>query len=207
MRRDAARSRTGRARPRSPRLPGRDVGGDDCAEVRDVVYQGETGSLVGFTLNKRSWFGGQLPEVLPVGSIHAIGADAVMIEDPAAFVAPADAPKEIVDASLDRNVINSTVLTESGTSLGVVTDVIVAVGRHVRAVGYEVTDTGKASGRHATSRFVPLPEQIAVSGEALVVPDEVDRFIQDDLAGFGAAVSDYRAQLHEASDDDRGGQT
>lgn len=181
------------------------LGGDDCAEVRDVVYRGDTGSLVGFTLNKRSWFGGQLPEVLPVDAIHAIGADAVMIEDPNAFVAPADAPQEIVDASLDRNVIDSTVLTESGTSLGVVTDVIVAVGRNVRAVGYEVTDTGKASGRTATSRFVPLPEQVAVSGDALVVPDEVDAFIQDDLAGFGAAVSDYRAQLHGSSDTEAGG--
>ena len=183
------------------------LGGDDCAEVRDVVYRGETGSLVGFTLNKRSWFGGQLPEVLPIGAIHSIGTDAVMIEDPTAFVAPADAPAEIVDASLDRNVINSTVLTESGTSLGVITDVIVAVGRDVRAVGYEVTDDGKAAGRHGGSRFVPLPEQVAISGEALVVPDEVDRFIQDDLAGFGAAVSDYRAQLHESNDTERGGPT
>ena len=57
------------------------LGGDDVAEVRDVVYDSERGALLGFTLNKRAWFGGQLAELLPDDSVYAIGKDAVMIED------------------------------------------------------------------------------------------------------------------------------
>jgi uncharacterized protein YrrD len=178
--------------------------GDDCAEVRDVVYRSDSGALMGFTLNKRSWFGGKLPEMLTTESVHAIGKDAVMIQASTALVDPADAPSEIVDASPDRDVIGATVLTESGTSLGDVTDVILALGRDVRVVGYEVTKAGDGGGK---PKYVPLPEQVAVSGDALVVPDEVDRFVEDDLAGFGAAVSGFRAQLHEAEGPGGGGHT
>ena len=35
-------------------------GGDDIAEVKDVVYDPEARRLVGFTLNKRGWFRGSI---------------------------------------------------------------------------------------------------------------------------------------------------
>jgi uncharacterized protein YrrD len=170
--------------------------GDDVAEVRDVVYDSDRGELLGFTLNKRSWFGGKLRERLPVAEVHAIGRDAVMVASEDALVDAAAAPAPVADAQPERNVIGVSVLTESGTKVGEVTDVIVALGAGARAVGYEVT--GGDAHDH-TSRFIPLPEQRAVSGDSLIVPDEVDRFVVDDLAGFGAAVPEFRAQLHEGS--------
>jgi uncharacterized protein YrrD len=170
------------------------LAGDDLAEVRDVVYDSERGELLGFTLNKRSWFGGKLRERLTADAVHAIGKDAVMVESDDALVDAAAAPEPVANATPERNVIGASVLTESGTRVGDVTDVIVALGTGARAVGYEVT--GGQPG-DATARYVPLPEQRAVSGDALIVPDEVDRFVVDDLAGFGASVPEFRAQLHE----------
>ena len=38
--------------------------GEDVAEVRDVVYDGEAHQLIGFTLNKRGRFAGRLKTVL-----------------------------------------------------------------------------------------------------------------------------------------------
>jgi uncharacterized protein YrrD len=172
------------------------LGGDDLAEVRDVVYDSERGALLGFTLNKRSWFGGRLRERLTADAVHAIGKDAVMVASDDALVDAASAPEPVAAPAPERNVIGALVLTESGTKVGEVTDVIVALGSGARAVGYEVTG-GEAG--DATSRYVPLPEQRAVSGDALIVPDEVDRFIVDDLAGFGASVPEFRAQLHEGT--------
>lgn len=171
--------------------------GDDVAEVRDVVYDSDRGELLGFTLNKRSWFGGKLRERLPVGDVHSIGKDAVMVESDAALVDAAAAPDPVAHARPDRDVIGATVLTESGTKVGEVTDVIVALGAGARAVGYDVTS---ADTHDHTARFIPLPEQRAVSGDSLIVPDEVDRFLVDDLAGFGAAVPEFRSQLHEGPD-------
>src|SRR5690349_10342653 len=79
---------------RATELVGRPVvtlAGDDVAEVRDVVYDAERGTLLGFTLNKRGWFRGRLHERLPVASVHAIGRDAVMVSADRDLVAPDDA--------------------------------------------------------------------------------------------------------------------
>lgn len=171
------------------------LSGDDIAEVRDVVYDGEHGQLLGFTLNKRSWFGGRLRERLAMDGVHAIGADAVMVESESDLVDADAAPTPVAEAPAERDVLGAAVLTQSGTKLGTVTDVIVSLGRDARAVGYalKASDT-----RDAATRYVPLAEQVAVSGDAVIVPDEVDRFVEDDLAGFGAAVLEFRAQLHES---------
>jgi uncharacterized protein YrrD len=170
------------------------LGGDDLAEVRDVVYDADQGALLGFTLNKRGWFRGRLHERLPVASVHAIGRDAVMVSSDNDLVAPDDAPAQVADPPPERNVLGAAVLTDDGARLGAVSDVIVALGPGALAVGYEVSVDSNDT-RHA--RYVPLPEQMAVSGDALIVPHEVDAFIRDDLAGFGAAVEDFRAQLHQ----------
>jgi uncharacterized protein YrrD len=167
--------------------------GDDVVEVRDVVYDSAHGMLLGFTLNKRGFFGGKLRARLPMGSVHAIGKDAVMVRTGDDLVDKNAAPEAVAAAASDRNVIGDSVLTDSGTNLGEVTDVILTLGEDARAVGYEV----EAEERTV---YIPLPEQHAVSGDALIVPDEVDGFVHDDLAGFGASVAEYRAQLHEEGD-------
>jgi uncharacterized protein YrrD len=164
--------------------------GDDVAEVRDVIYDSEHGKLLGFTLNKRGLFGGKLRERLPMESVHSIGKDAVMVGSDGDLVDAKAAPNPVAAASPDRNVVGDAVLTESGTQLGEVTDVILTLGEGARAVGYEV----KAEDR---TLYIPLPEQHTVSGAALIVPDEVDSFVHDDLAGFGASIPEYRAQLQE----------
>jgi uncharacterized protein YrrD len=171
--------------------------GDDVAEVRDVVYDGARGMLLGFTLNKRGFFGGKLRERLPIESVHAIGKDAVMVRSDDDLVDMHAAPAAVAAAPADRDVIGDAVLSESGTKLGEVTDVIFTLGENGRAVGYEV----KAEDRTV---YIPLPEQQAVSGDARIVPDEVDSFVHDDLAGFGASIAEYRAQLHEEDDNSRG---
>ena len=56
-------------------------GGDDIAEVKDVVYDSVARRLVGFTLNKRGWFRGSIKELLAAESVAAIGDTAVMIRD------------------------------------------------------------------------------------------------------------------------------
>lgn len=163
--------------------------GDDVAEVRDVIYNPEAGRLVGLTLNKRGFFSGRRRQVLPAEAIHAIGRHAVMILDESSLTAPDDAPEEVGHPATDRNVIGDDVLTEGGTSLGVVRDIALLVGSAGEVVGYQIE---KPSGGHG---YIPLPAQLAVSGTALVVPDLTEEFVRDDLVGLGAAVDDFRARL------------
>ncbi len=83
-------------------------GGDDVAEVRDVIYDPEAGRVVGLTLNKRGLLAGRRKEVRPADAIHAIGRDAVMILDDSSLTAPEDAPDEVGHPATDRNLIGAT---------------------------------------------------------------------------------------------------
>jgi uncharacterized protein YrrD len=164
-------------------------GGDDVAEVRDVIYDPEAGRLVGLTLNKRGFLSGRRREVLPAEAVHAIGRDAVMIPDESSLTAPEDAPPDVGHPATRRNVIGDDVLTEGGRSLGVVRDLVLLVGGIGEIVGYQIEKPAGGQG------YIPLPAQLAVSGAALVVPDVTEEFVRDDLVGLGAAVDDFRARL------------
>jgi uncharacterized protein YrrD len=164
-------------------------GGEDVAEVRDVIYSPETGRLVGMTLNKRGFLAGRHGEVLPADAIHAIGQNAVMVVDESSMVAPADAPDDVGRPATERNVIGDDVLTEGGSSLGTVTDLVLLVGSTGEVVGYQIDKAGGDQG------YIPLPAQLSVSGDALVVPNITEDFVEDDLVGLGASVDEFRDRL------------
>jgi uncharacterized protein YrrD len=164
-------------------------GGEDIAEVRDVIYSPRAGRLVGLTLNQRGFLSGRRREVLPADAIHAIGQDAVMVVDESRLVAPEDAPDDVAHPATERNVLGDDVLTEGGKSLGEVVDLVLLVGSSGEVVGYQMETGGGVHG------YIPLPAQRAVSGDALVVPDITEEFVQDDLVGLGAAVDEFRSRL------------
>jgi uncharacterized protein YrrD len=164
-------------------------GGEDIAEVRDVIYSPEAGRLVGMTLNQRGFLSGRRREVLPADLIHAVGQHAVMVTDKTQIVAPQDAPDDVAHPATERNVLGDDVLTEGGTSLGEVADLVLLVGSNGEVVGYQIDKAGGGRG------YIPLPAQLAVSGDALVVPDVTEEFVLDDLVGLGAAVDEFRDRL------------
>jgi uncharacterized protein YrrD len=164
-------------------------GGEDVAEVRDVIYSPADGELVGLTLNQRGFLAGRRREVLPAKAIHAIGQHAVMVADELSLAGPEVAPDEVAHPATERNVLGNDVLTEGGVSLGTVSDLVIVVGGSGAVVGYQIK---KAGGGAA---YIPLPAQLAVSGVALVVPDLTEDFVRDDLVGLGAAVDEFRARL------------
>jgi uncharacterized protein YrrD len=175
-------------------------GGDDVAEIKDVVYEGASHTLVGFTLNKRGWFRGSMKEVLVAGSVEAIGRNAVMVATESAISAGAHQAADSPGASggLDPKsgrfaVVGNTVMSSAGVALGKVVDVIIETGTDPNAVGYEVaTDDG--------SIFVPSSAQMALSGQNLIVPAESEQFVRNDLAGFGASVASFRGLINSADD-------
>src|SRR5665811_386294 len=171
-------------------------GGEDVGEVKDVVYDGTSHRLIGFTLNKRGWFRGTLTDVLNVAQIAAIGGDAVMVNSDADLAAPVAAAEASALEGEGHDVIGT-----DGTILGVVSGVILSAGERPAAVGYELTDDAGAS------VFVPISAQLALSGDNLVVPSEMTPFVRHDLAGFGASVSEFRAILGQGTDVDTEGRT
>jgi uncharacterized protein YrrD len=166
------------------------LAGEDIAQIKDIVYESGGGSVAGFTLAGRGIFAGPLKTGLVWSDVHGLGPDAVMVADEAALT-PVDV---VVGAIGERSsgggdVLGSRVLTDGGTDLGKVIDVILEVGTVLDVVGYEIDP------KEGKKVFIPLPDTLAVSGQTLVVPDAARDFVSDDLAGFGAAVTAFRARF------------
>jgi uncharacterized protein YrrD len=168
------------------------LSGDDVAQIKDIVYAGDHGEIAGFTLAGRGLFAGPKKDALLWTSVHALGRDAVMIVDETVFTPR----KELLDRSDARSgdVLADRVLTDTGTDLGQVTDVIIEIGAKADVVGYEI-DSTDALGKNGRSVLIPLPDTISVSGEALIVPATAADFVSEDLSGFGAAVDAFRSRL------------
>ena len=97
--------------------------------------------------------------------------------------------------------LGSQVLSDAGVELGTVKDVVVSVGHgqgsSCEVVGYEIV-ASEALGTQGELVLMPLPDTLAASGEHLMVPASAKDFVGRDLAGFGAAVDAFRAQLKGA---------
>lgn len=179
------------------------MGGEDIAQIKDIVYAATGGSVGGFTLAGRGLLAGPLKKALAWAAVEAMGADAVMVKDAEAL----DSVQEVLDASASSggsggNVLGSRVLTDGGTDLGKVVDVILEVGGGKDApcdvVGYEI-EASEHLDAGGGLLLIPLPDTISVSGEHLMVPTSAKDFVRKDLAGFGAAVDAFRTQLRAGS--------
>lgn len=175
--------------------------GEAVAQIKDIVYAADGGSVTGFTLSGRGLFAGPLKEGLAWTAVEALGADAVMIAS-ASALEPTESvlPLSPGSAGLGGNVIGSQVLTEDGVSLGTVHDVVVSVttgGDQCDVVGYEVV-ASELMGNAGEKVLVPLPETMAASAEHLMVPTSVKDFVGHDLAGFGAAIEQFRTHLRSS---------
>ncbi|MEO8888311.1 MAG: PRC-barrel domain-containing protein [Jatrophihabitantaceae bacterium] len=175
------------------------MAGEDVAQIKDVIYAAGGGAVGGFTLAGRGLLAGPLKQSLAWASVAALGSDAVMITDESVL----EPTRAVLDASASTggsggDVLGSRVLTEAGTDLGSVVDVVIEVADDRRSqcdvIGYEI-EASEALGTKGTTLLIPLPDTLAASGEHLMVPASAQDFVSHDLAGFGAAVQAFRAQL------------
>lgn len=173
--------------------------GDDVAQIRDIVYAESTGSVVGFTLAGRTLLSGPMREALPWRHVHSVGRHAVVITGQDVLTDPDGLD---TGAGADSDVLGDTVLTQGGTALGTVIDVIIDAGsdEHSPAgvVGFEIatSDALPPAGRRA---LIPTPDAYAASGEAIIVADSATEFVANDLAGFGSAVASWRTSADRKS--------
>ncbi len=181
------------------KLPVVTLAGEAVAQVKDVVYSADGGVVGGFTLAGRGLFAGPLKQALSWSAVMALGPAAVMVRGVDAL----EPTKAVLDRSASSSgsggdVLGSQVLTDAGTDLGAVVDVILEVTDHgggqCDVVGYEV-EASEALGTKGTKVFIPLPDTLAASGNHLMVPASAKDFVAHDLAGFGAAVLAFRRQL------------
>ncbi|WP_175411766.1 PRC-barrel domain-containing protein [Streptomyces sp. TRM64462] len=174
------------------KLPVVTLEGEDVAQVKDIVFDIARGSVRCFTLSGRGLFAGPLKRDLPWSRVHALGPDAVMIRDENALAEDDQTTKDAT-ASGGGNVLGARAMTEGGTDLGKVVDVIIEAGRKPVVVGYEI----EAPGRGHHSVLLPVIKPVAVSGEMVLVPEAAGEFTAGDLAGFPEALRGLRTRLEQ----------
>ncbi|MGK2958149.1 MAG: PRC-barrel domain-containing protein [Acidimicrobiales bacterium] len=164
--------------------------GESPLEIKDVVFNTTSGEILGFTLRKHGILGSPASEVLRWSAVHGLGPDAVVVADVESL--SDDAEDSLGDGG---DVLGNRIMTESGTDLGEVVEVVVATGRHAEVVGFEVEAAGGSRSADDHHVFIPLLDTLAISGKKIIVPDAATDFIRDDLSGFGSAVAEFRSTL------------
>jgi sporulation protein YlmC with PRC-barrel domain len=167
------------------------LGGEAVAQIKDTVFDAGAGRVTGFTLSGRGLLAGPLRRSLPFSGVHAVGPAAVMIPSEAVFE-DRDAVVGKGEAGHGR-VIGVPVVTDQGTEVGTVRDVVIEAGTSGRVIGFEI-DAHENAEQHRRKVFIPRGRTMAVSGQAVVVPARASHFVAEDLPGFGAQVEAFRAE-------------
>ncbi len=146
-------------------------------EIRDVLVDPSRARIIGFTLRGRGLLSPGLLGILPVEWVHGLGHDAVIVPSAASLVTDREGMSDALGEQKD--VIGKEVVTDTGSSLGTVTDVVIEVdGADASVVGYEIDRTD------ARPFIVPADDRAAISDEALVLPADAERRAAAGLAEF-----------------------
>lgn len=164
-------------------LSGRPVvtlGGDDPAGIDEPIVEGD--ATTGFTLQKRTLFGGALDATLPLENVIAIGEAAIVVADELAFVVPEPADDEEEAAPIAPSLrIGPPDVDRTEPA------VAPATFRDVRARDVVTLDTGDAVGR--VDRFVVDPTTRSVGSIRLDKVSSDVRFLSwRDITEFGEDV-------------------
>jgi uncharacterized protein YrrD len=177
------------------------LGGDDVAEVRDVLFDATQGTLLGFTLNKRGRLRGRLSKSLEQNDVLAIGPNAIIIGSASALSDKAESQEADGGALKGQggNVLSDRVLTDSGVDIGIVTDVVIDSAA-AAVVGFEIQPVDEHKSRNGRKSYIPFHDTRSLSSETLVVPAAAIDYIASDFAGFAEAVDRYRDALAASRD-------
>lgn len=154
--------------------------GRRIASVKDVIYDGRHSKLLAFTIEQAGVFSPKRM-VLPFENIKSIGRDAVIVESADVFVSERELPEIREIALHGENISGKVLLTQSGSRLGNVVDVLIdeAAGN---AISYEVSGGfGKdiGSGRN----YAAAPSASVVGVDAIVVPDDTETTFAEQTPG------------------------
>jgi uncharacterized protein YrrD len=150
---------------------------ETVGEIKDVLVDPARSRVIGFTVRGQGLLSSPLLGMLPRENVHAIGRDALMIAAQEAVVTEREGMRAVVDDQ--QEVVGKEMVTRGGASLGTVGDVILEIEEaNADVVGYEIS---RPDGHTV---IVPVPQSVPLSGDALLVPDEVEQQAANGLAGF-----------------------
>jgi len=153
-------------------LPVLDVAtGKQLGKVKDFLID-ETWRVYAILMETKGWLSSAVKAVKS-SDVIAFGEDAVTILNEEAVRQADDLPFVHTILSGGKKLKDLPVVTFNGNELGVVTDVYFSADQGMTIKGYELTD-GFVSDIIEGRKWLPVPEQITVGDDAIMVPVHCD---------------------------------
>jgi uncharacterized protein YrrD len=167
--------------------------GEEFKKIVDLIFDQENNLLLGFLVDEAGLFNNAL--VLPLSSIQAIGADAVIVADKDA-IAPAGQFPEIQNILERNNILKGTrIMTVDGRDLGTMVDLYFDDTSGV-IEGYEVSG-GIFADAYSGRSFVPAPDTLKIGEDIAFVPSKTADLMEEQVGGIKAVLQTTGEKVQE----------
>jgi uncharacterized protein YrrD len=162
--------------------------------IRDVLFDQEENRLLGFLIHEGGWFSDA--QFVPLGNVHAIGPDALVIKSADAVVRANRVP-HISSILARNNVLKGTrMMTTDGYYLGTIVDLY--YDDDGRIEGYDVSG-GILADIYNGRSFVPAPKTLRIGRDIAFVPPDTLNFLEEQVGGVRAAAARVAEDVREKS--------
>jgi uncharacterized protein YrrD len=169
--------------------------GKRIARIQDLIFDQDTNQLLGFLVREGGAF--QEAKVIPLQSVRAIGANAVVIAESKAIVSAQKIPQ--IEKVLDRKLVlkGTQILTINGRSLGSIIDLYFDEQTgHIE--GYEASG-GLFADAYSGRSFIPAPQTIRIGEEVTFVPPETATLMEEQVGGLRGAMESAGSKVQESA--------
>lgn len=139
--------------------------GSKVETVTDILYDSQKHQVVGILVDKGGWF--KEARIILINNIHAIGKDAVIIQNESVVKVAGDVPERVaLIANSEKTLVKDNVITEQGLKLGSVSDIYLEFpGGKV----WELEISQGLIGNMASGKKLVKTQDIVTIGENLIV--------------------------------------
>ena len=170
--------------------------GEQIEKVTDVVFNHESGQVVGFLVDEGGWF--SAARVVPFDSVQSVGPDALVVSSKGAVVDASGIP-EVARILKRDNVLKGTkIMTTDGRDLGSMRDLYYdeATGR---IEGFDVSG-GLFADAYQGRSFVPAPQTINIGEDVAFVPSETADLMKEQVGGIKGAAQSLGEKIKEGAE-------
>jgi uncharacterized protein YrrD len=169
--------------------------GMKVANVKDLIFDRNDNSLLGFLTDEASWF--HSARILPMHLVKVIGSDAIIIDTENAICSAQEYP-DVYRILENNNILNGTrVMTTDGRNLGRLVDLYFD-DRVSKIAGYE-TSGGLFADAYSGRSFVPAPKTIKIGKDVAFVPPETVDLMAEQVGGIKAAMLTAGEKMQETA--------
>ncbi len=171
--------------------------GQKIDRVKDLIFDQDSGRLLGFLIDESSWFSSA--RVLMLKDVQVIGPDALIVPSRTAVIKASESP-EINRIMHHNNVLDGTrIMTTDGRNLGNMFDLYFDE-RTGDIEGYEVSG-GLFSDAYSGRSFVPAPQTFKIGEDVAFVPPQTAQLMEEQVGGIKAAMQNASEKVQETAQD------